>query len=133
MLEVARFDPENLKKYSAYDGHYTTWEDMKFDDENVVAAFVEKRPGDDLSAPWLFWNDEIWYMVEGELEVEWWSAPMYNGSEKRVLRPGDVIKVPLGVRIKSRVVGEKPVRILWVTMPRPRHFGSQTWWGKDNG
>lgn len=132
MIEISRFDSENLKLYRAYEGRYTTWEDVKFDDPTCVVAFGEFRPGDDLSMPWLFWNDEIWYMVEGELELEWSSAPMFNDHHQAVIRPGDVIKVPLGTRVRIGVLGHKPGRFLWVTMPRPRHFGAEAFWeGKE--
>lgn len=128
MLQVARFDPENLKKYEAYDGHYTTWEDLKFDDPTCIAAFAEKRPGDDLSAPWHLWNDEVWYIIQGELELEWSSPPMFNDHNRRVVRPGDLLLAPLGLSIKARVLSAEPVRFLWVSMPRPRYFGSDSFW-----
>src|SRR5687768_3443300 len=102
MLQVARFDPQNLKKYEAYDGHYTTWVDLKFDDPSCVAAFEEVRPGDDLSASWHFWNDEVMYIIEGEMELEWSSPPMFNDHNKVIVRPGDLIHARTGLSLRLR-------------------------------
>lgn len=124
MLQVARFDSANLQRYQAYGGQYTTWEDLKFDDPTCVAAFTEKRKGDDLSAPWHFWNDEVWYILQGELKLEWTSPPMFNEEQSAIVRPGDLIKVPMGVSVKATVLSDEPVRLLWVAMPRPRYFGA---------
>jgi mannose-6-phosphate isomerase-like protein (cupin superfamily) len=130
MLQVTRFDPENLKKYEAYDGHYTSWEDLKFDEPSCIAAFSEARPGDDLSHPWHLWNDEVIYIIDGEMELEWSSPPMFNDHQKVVVRHGDLILAKMGLSMKQRVLGDKPVRYFWVSMPRPRYFGSETFWGK---
>ena len=54
---------------------------MKFDAPTCVAAFGEFRPGDDLSMPWLFWNDKIWYVVR-----ESWN---WSGVAHTVLQDGD--------------------------------------------
>jgi mannose-6-phosphate isomerase-like protein (cupin superfamily) len=131
MLQVTRFDKDNLKKFEAYDGHYTTWEDLKFDDPACVAAFSEARPGDDLSAPWHLWNDEVFYIIDGEMELDCSNPPMFNDHQVVVVRPGDLIFAKAGTSIRQKVVGDKPCRYFWVAMPRPRHFGNQEFWGTN--
>lgn len=128
MLQVARLDPDNLKQYNAWGGRYNTWEDLKFDDPNCIAAFAEKRKGVDLSAPWLFWNDEVWYIIQGELELDVCSPPMFNDHQIVVVRPGDLVWVKMGHSITSRVLSDEPVRFCWVSMPRPRYFGNEEFW-----
>lgn len=131
MLQVARFDPKNLKKYHSYDGRYTSWEDLKFDDPTCVAAFSEKRREDDLSVPWHLWNDEVWYIVQGELKMEWSSPPMFNDHRETIVRPGDLILAKMGMSLQLHVLSQEPVRFLWVSMPRPRYFGNEAFWGAE--
>ncbi|MCS6846121.1 MAG: hypothetical protein RMN52_00225 [Anaerolineae bacterium] len=123
MIQIARFEPQALQKYHAYGGHYTSWEDVKFDEPCCVAAFSEKRREDDLSQAWHLWNDEVWYVIEGEMQLEWRDPPMFNETHIAAVKPGDLILLTMGTAFKVTVLTER-VRFLWVTMPRPRHFGN---------
>ena len=124
MIQIAQFDPKNLQKYDSYDGHYTSWEDVKFDDPACVAAFSVKRRSDDLSAPWHLWNDEVWYVIEGEMELEWSDPPMFNHHERAAVKAGHALFLKMGTAFKVTVLTEQ-VRFFWVTMPRPRYFSSE--------
>jgi mannose-6-phosphate isomerase-like protein (cupin superfamily) len=128
MIQLARFDPQNLQQYHSYGGRYTSWEDIKFDTPYCVAAFSEKRRDDDLSQPWHLWNDEVWHIVEGEIELEWRDPPMFNATNRAAAGPGDVLLLTVGTAFRVHVIGER-VRFLWVTMPRPRHFGGDDFFG----
>jgi mannose-6-phosphate isomerase-like protein (cupin superfamily) len=130
MLEVARFDPNNLKKYEAYDGNFTTWVDLKFDSPACIAAFEEARPGDNLSAPWHFWNDEVLYVVEGRMKLEWSSPPMFNDHSEQIVSAGDLILAKAGLSLKLQALDDKTARFIWVAMPRPRYFGDEAFWGQ---
>ena len=123
---MSRFDSENLKKYEAYGGHYTTWEDVKFDAPTCVAAFGEFRPGDDLSMPWLFWNDKIWYVVKGELELEWSSPPRFNDLHQRIIRPGDVDQSTAGCQDQDWGAWQR-ARALFVG----HHASTAAWLDRD--
>ncbi len=130
MVEIARFDPANLQQYHSYAGHYTSWEDVKFDHPFCVAAFSEKRRDDDLSQPWHLWNDEVWYVIEGEMQLEWLDPPMFNASHTASAKPGDMLLLTVGTAFKVNVLTER-VRFVWVTMPRPRHFGNDAFFGGE--
>ena len=130
MIQIAEFDPSNLKQYVSYDGHYTSWEDLKFDTPACAAAFSEKRRGDDLSAAWHLWNDEVWYVIDGEMELEWSSPPMFNDHNRAAVGPGHVLLLQMGTSFKVRVLTET-VRFLWVAMPRPRYFSGEDFWGSS--
>ena len=125
MLEVARFDPDNLKKYEAYDGNFTTWVDLKVDTPSCIAAFEEVRPGDNLSAPLHFWNDELLYVIEGGMQLEWSSPPMFNDHNKVIVRSGDLFLAKAGLSLKLQALENQTARFLWVAMPRPRHFARE--------
>jgi mannose-6-phosphate isomerase-like protein (cupin superfamily) len=124
MLQIARFEPAKLQKFSSYNGHYTGYEDVKFDDPACMASFSEKRRGDDLSVPWHFWNDEVWYIIQGEAELTWSEPPLFNGEKTSRVTAGDLVWVQTGMSVAFTVLSEQPLRFLWVVMPRPRHFGT---------
>lgn len=128
MIQIAQFDPASLQQYHSYEGRYTSWEDIKFDTPHCVAAFSEKRRADDLSQPWHLWNDEVWYVIEGEMQVEWRDPPMFNETHVASVGPGHLLLLTVGTAFKVNVQTER-VRFVWVTMPRPRHFGSDDFFG----
>lgn len=123
-MKKAQWGQPASELYSAYEGHYVSWEQVVFDSPDVVASFSEKRPEDDLSAPWLFWNDEVWYVISGSLSVEYLSPPYFNERHHMMLGSGDAVYVPTGTQVYLSVVGDVPFRFFWVAMPRPKHFGS---------
>lgn len=127
MIQITEFDPTNLQQFSSHQGHYTSWEDMKIDAPGCVASFSVKRRADDISAPWHLWNDEVWYMIEGEMEIEWSSPPLFNDSQRATVRPGHLLFLPLGTMFNVAILSEE-VRLLWVTMPRPRYFSNEDFW-----
>jgi ethanolamine utilization protein EutQ (cupin superfamily) len=122
-VQIAEFDPARLEQYVSHGGRYVSWEALAFDEPGCVAAFSVKRRADDLTAPWSLWNDEVWYVVEGEMELTWSSPPMFNDEQRALLRPGMLVLLPVGTQFRVGVLGEQ-VRFVWVTMPRPRHFGA---------
>jgi mannose-6-phosphate isomerase-like protein (cupin superfamily) len=128
MIQIAQFDPQRLQQYHSFEGRYTSWEDVTFDTPHCVAAFSEKRRADDLSQPWHLWNDEVWYIIEGEMQVEWRDPPMFNETNQATVGPGNLLLLTVGTAFKVNVLTEH-VRFVWVTMPRPRHFGSDAFWG----
>lgn len=123
MIQIAQFDAADLQKYDSYNGHYTSWEAVKIDTPFCVAAFSEKRRDDDLSQAWHLWNDEVWYVIAGEMDLEWRDPPMFNEMHRAHVVPGQVLLLTVGTAFNVQVTTEA-VRFLWVTMPRPRHFGS---------
>ena len=123
MIQIAQFDAADLQKYDSYGGHYTSWEAVKIDTPFCVAAFSEKRREDDLSQAWHLWNDEVWYVIAGEMDLEWRDPPMFNETHSAHIVPGQVLLLTMGTAFNVKVTTEA-VRFLWVTMPRPRHFGS---------
>jgi len=127
MIQITQFDPANLQKFASYQGHYTSWEDMKIDDPACVASFSVKRRSDDISAPWHLWNDELWYIIEGEMAIEWSNPPMFNDQHQSTVRAGNLLFLKLGTMFKVTILSEE-VRLLWVTMPRPRYFSSDDFW-----
>jgi ethanolamine utilization protein EutQ (cupin superfamily) len=127
MIQITQFDPANLQRFSSYQGHYVSWEDMKIDDPACVASFSVKRRTDDISAPWHLWNDEVWYIIEGEMELEWSNPPMFNDTQRAVVQPGQLLFLKLGTMFKMTIRSEE-VRLLWVAMPRPRYFSSDDFW-----
>lgn len=129
MIQIAHFDPERLERYDSFGGRYTSWEQLVIDTPFCVAAFSEKRRADDLSQPWHLWNDEVWHIVEGELELEWRDPPMFNIINRAQSGPGAVLLLTVGTAFRVHVLTER-VRFLWVTMPRPRHFGSAAFFGE---
>ncbi|MDQ3249882.1 MAG: hypothetical protein M3Q45_11830, partial [Chloroflexota bacterium] len=121
MIQITQFDPNNLQKFESHQGHYVSWEDMKIDDPACVASFSVKRRADDISAPWQLWNDEVWYIIEGEMTIEWRDPPMFNDTQTATVQPGQLLFLKLGTLFKVTIISEE-VRLLWVTMPRPRYF-----------
>jgi mannose-6-phosphate isomerase-like protein (cupin superfamily) len=105
---------------------------MALDDPACAAGLAELRPNDQTSAPWHYWNQELFYVLQGEMELEWSTPPMFNDHHKTVVCAGDLILVRLGMNVKPRVLGSDPVRFVWVTMPRPRYFGNESFWGATN-
>jgi mannose-6-phosphate isomerase-like protein (cupin superfamily) len=132
MVIVGRFDPSDLRKYDSYDGRYISWEAVQVDTPQCIASFAEKRRSDGTSTPWHLWNDEIWFILEGEMELAWQTPPMFNGTKRADLRPGDLVYLPTGVSVLPQIVSES-VRLLWVAMPRPQHFGADDFWGGQPG
>ena len=130
MIKISQFDPANLQKFESYGGHYVSWEDIKFDDPSCVASFSEKRREDDISAPWHLWNDEVWYMIQGEMALEWSTPPMFNDHHQAIIRPGHLLLLKMGTSFKVKILSEEPVRLLWVAMPRPRYFSSDDFWNE---
>jgi mannose-6-phosphate isomerase-like protein (cupin superfamily) len=122
MITIARFDAEQLQRYDSFGGHYTSWEQLIFDTPHCVAAFSEKRRDDDLSQAWHLWNDELWYIVDGTCALEWRDPPMFNTTQRVSLDVGDTVLLEVGTAFRVEVISER-LRFLWVTMPRPRHFG----------
>jgi ethanolamine utilization protein EutQ (cupin superfamily) len=129
MIQIGRFEATQLERYDSYSGHYVSWEQLIIDTPHCVAAFSEKRRSDDLSQPWHLWNDELWHLVEGELELAWREPPMFNEEQRVRLGPGDVALLGVGTAFRVHVISEC-VRFLWVTMPRPRHFGGAAFFGE---
>mgnify|MGYP000203410457 CR=1 FL=1 len=129
MVQISRFDPNALQKFESHGGHYTSWEDLKFDDPACVAGFSVKRKEDDISAPWHLWNDEVWYVVEGEMDLTWRSPPMFMEEHRAHVTVGDVLLLKTGTQFWIKVLSDVPARLLWVSMPRPRYFGNEDFWG----
>ncbi len=125
MIQISRFDPTALQKFESHGGHYTSWEDLKFDEPSCVAGFSVKRKEDDISAPWHLWNDEVWYVIEGEMDLKWRSPPMFNEEHTARVIAGDVLLLRLGTQFWVNVLSAQPLRLLWVSMPRPSHFGNE--------
>lgn len=58
--------------------------------------------------------EEVWYVLEGTGQV--WRR---QGDEERVVEasPGESMSIPVGAHFQFRAMGDRPLRILIVTMP----------------
>jgi hypothetical protein len=120
-IAVHSFDAAKLKRIVTRDGEFVNWIQPGINEENCAAAFQEFR-ADEPQGYFVFWYDELHYVVSGEAECTYRMPPTYNDEFSFRAKTGDFYLLPQGVHHRWQVIGDGPYRTLWVCMPRPRWF-----------
>lgn len=128
MLQIFSFDANQLKEFTAFQGNYCGREAVAFEPAHCTAGFAEWSQAQQPKSPWHFWNDELLYIIEGELEFECQFPRLFNGARKVAVRSGDLVLVKTGMALLPKVLCKEPVRVLWIAMPSPRFFGIESFW-----
>lgn len=121
MLEVAKFEPSKLRKFSAREGHFNCWLSADIDTSESYASFEEFRPGEEIGE-WHYWYDETFYFISGRAECFWLNPPAFDEWHNRIIEGGDLLLIRKGMTVKWKVLDDEPLRFVFIAMPRPRYF-----------
>lgn len=121
MLKVAKIEPQKVRKFSAREGHFNCWLTMEINEPEGVASYEEFRPGEEVG-DWHYWYDEIFHFISGRAECHWTNPPSFNEWQKRIIEGGDLLLIKKGMTVKWKVLGDEPLKFVFIAMPRPEHF-----------
>jgi hypothetical protein len=84
---------------------------------NCQITFEMFLPGSEFI--WTFAHDEFQYCTSGEMELEAWMPPLYSESVTTKIRAGGVYTIPVGTRIRFKILGGEPCTHVSFCTPSP--------------
>jgi quercetin dioxygenase-like cupin family protein len=123
MLLINEVSAEDMELFEAGSGesHIRVYPAIALNTPDILAGLEDYRPGEP-EGYWTFFYTQAWYVLSGEVECTYGLPPTYD-EQKVTIRAGQMVYVPLGMKARFRVIGDKPFRKVFFSMPRPKNLG----------